>query len=133
MTIDEAIQELKDASDSEVRYGDTDHHYDEVMKRIEAFDMAIKALEQQPCDDCISRKAVINTIFYNSDNNCDVVLCTDLMDRIKRLPSIQPTRPEGKIIHKAPYGWGYCSECNGVVEPQDRFCSFCGAKMEVEE
>ena len=44
--------------------------------------------------------------------------------------SLEQTRPKGKIIHKAPYGWGYCSECSGVVEPQDRFCSFCGARME---
>jgi NADH pyrophosphatase NudC (nudix superfamily) len=48
MTAEEAIKELRDASDNEVRYGDTEHHYNEVMKRIEAFDMAIKALEQQP-------------------------------------------------------------------------------------
>jgi DNA-directed RNA polymerase subunit RPC12/RpoP len=48
MTLDEAIKEIKDASDSEVRYGDKEHHYDEVMKRIEAFDLAIRALEQQP-------------------------------------------------------------------------------------
>ena len=46
MTPQEAIQELKDASDSEVRYGDTEYHYNDVMKRVEAFDMAIKALEQ---------------------------------------------------------------------------------------
>lgn len=47
MTPEEAIKELREASDSEVRYGDTDNHYDEVMKRVEAFDMAIKALEQE--------------------------------------------------------------------------------------
>lgn len=47
MKPEEAIKELRDASDNEVRYGDTEHHYNEVMKRIEAFDMAIKALEQQ--------------------------------------------------------------------------------------
>lgn len=45
MTNEEAIKELKDASDSEVRYGDTEHHYNEVMKRVEAFEMAIKALK----------------------------------------------------------------------------------------
>ena len=45
MTIDEAIKELRDASDSEVRYGDKDNHYDKVMKRVEAFEMAIKALK----------------------------------------------------------------------------------------
>lgn len=50
MTTEEAIKELREASDNEVRYGDTEHHYDEVMKRVEAFDMAIKALEQQPTD-----------------------------------------------------------------------------------
>lgn len=46
MTNEEAIKELKDASDNEVRYGDTEHHYNEVMKRIEAFDMSIKALKK---------------------------------------------------------------------------------------
>ena len=54
MTIDEVIKELREASDSEVRYGDTYNHYDEVMKRVEAFDLAIKALEQTrwiPCSE----------------------------------------------------------------------------------
>lgn len=46
MTREEAIKELRDASDSEVRYGDTENHYNEVLKRIEALDMAIKALKQ---------------------------------------------------------------------------------------
>lgn len=46
MTAEEAIKELREASDSEVRYGDTKHHYDEVIKRVAAYDMAIKALEQ---------------------------------------------------------------------------------------
>lgn len=45
MTPEEAIKELREASDSEVRYGDTEHHYDEVMKRVEALDLAIKALD----------------------------------------------------------------------------------------
>lgn len=47
ITPEEAIKELREASDSEVRYGDTKHHYDEVMKRVEALDLAIKALETQ--------------------------------------------------------------------------------------
>ena len=46
MTNEEAIIEIKDASDSEVRYGDTKHHHDEVVKRVEAFDMAIEALKR---------------------------------------------------------------------------------------
>lgn len=47
MTTEEAIKEIKEASNEEVRYGDTEHHYNEVMKRIEAFDLAIKVLEQK--------------------------------------------------------------------------------------
>lgn len=46
MMNEEAIKELRDASDSEVRYGDTKYHYDKVMKRVEAFDMAIQVLVQ---------------------------------------------------------------------------------------
>ena len=46
MTPTEAIKELRDASDNEVRYGDTEHNYNEVMQRIEAFELAIKALKQ---------------------------------------------------------------------------------------
>jgi hypothetical protein len=64
MTNEEAINELKEASDSEVRYGDIKHHHDEVMKRVVAFDMAIKALEAQPCEDCISRQAVLDIIKF---------------------------------------------------------------------
>lgn len=48
MTNEEAIIEIKDASDSEVRYGDTKHHHEEVIKRVAAFDMAIEALKSRP-------------------------------------------------------------------------------------
>lgn len=52
------------------------------------------ALEQQPCEDCISRQAVLNTLFYKSDNNCEVVLNKELQDRIKALPHVTPTHKE---------------------------------------
>lgn len=44
----------------------------EMDKDIEAFDTAIKALEQEPCEDAVSRKAVINTL-----DNMDKALDTD--------------------------------------------------------
>ena len=47
MTNKEAIQELMDAMHREDDYGDKVNHYYDIMKRIEAFDMGIKALEQQ--------------------------------------------------------------------------------------
>lgn len=107
MTAEEAIKELRDASDNEVRYGDTEHHYNEVMKRIEAFDMVIKALEQQPCEDCISRKLL-------SDNICEGISCNEcsfneidgesgclLQKRFDELPSVTP---------KAEQKWIPCEE-----------------------
>lgn len=89
------------------------------------------------CEDCISRKAIINTIFYNSDNNCDVVLCTDLMDRIKDLPSVTPQRPKGKWkpLNYKDEMWGYvykCSNC-GYIDYGNDYCPKCGARMESDK
>ena len=46
ITIQEAIDEIKEATNDEVKYGEMQHSPEEVMKRIEAFKLAIKALEQ---------------------------------------------------------------------------------------
>ena len=45
-----------------------------------SLDMAISALEQEPCDDVVSRQAVLNE-FYDVEN---------LYNRIKQLPSVRP-------------------------------------------
>lgn len=47
MTNEEVIKELIDASQEEAKYGDKENHYKDIMKRIEAFDIAVKSLEQQ--------------------------------------------------------------------------------------
>lgn len=92
MTIEEAIKEIKEASDSEVRYGDKEHHYNEVMKRVEAFDMAIQALEQQPCENAISRQAVLMEI---DKYLCGVPFLEKGIDVvIKELPPVTPTKAE---------------------------------------
>ena len=56
----------------------------------EALDMAIKALEQQPCEDTISRQAAIETAHLPviADAGYEVVR----MDDILALPSAQPER-----------------------------------------
>lgn len=80
----------------------------------EQYDKANKALEQ-PCEDCVSRKAVLNTLFYKSDNNCEVVLNKELQDRVKALPSVTPTQkwipcsdrlPEEKVEVLVTTEWG---------------------------
>lgn len=47
MTNEEVIKELIDASQEEAKYGDKENHYSDIMRRIEAFDIAVKSLEQQ--------------------------------------------------------------------------------------
>jgi bacterioferritin (cytochrome b1) len=59
MTREEAIEMLKSKMD-----GNTDISYEWA----ETVRMAIKALEQEPCEDCVSRKALIERINHAEEN-----------------------------------------------------------------
>ena len=65
----------------------------------------IKALEQEPCEDCISRQAVLDTTICKgiscnecSFNKIDGESGCLLHYRISKLPSVSPVRPTGKWI-----------------------------------
>lgn len=151
MTREEAIKELRDASDDEVRYGDTERHYKEVMKRIEAFDMAIKALEQQPCDDCISRKDVIDIINFEdkwlfdakSYNANTEIAFSGFKSKVKAIPPVTPQRLKGKWIEvfvetpNDPYSYGFkshkCSKCEYSPLQISNYCPNCGRRMQSED
>ena len=129
MTIEEAINFLKGYLDEEV--------YTEKCRN--AHKMAIKVLEQEPCEDCVNRHTVLNTLFYKSDNNCEVVLNKELQDRIKALPSVIPQQKVGKWI-RIDKDKLKCSECEVIhyiaQYPQSaniNYCPNCGTKMESEE
>lgn len=94
-------------------------------------------LEQEPCEDAVSRKAVI-TIIQNHWWNC-----RDIDKLVNELPSVTPIRPKG---HWMGDSYGYiCSNCehslNDLAQSMDyisfskpKFCPNCGADMrEVEE
>ena len=149
MTAEEAIIEIKDASDSEVRYGDTKHHYSEVVKRVEAFDMAIKALEQQTCEDCISRKDTLDAIetwdkfgvnaeqklVRWQDHYIPYVHLDDVRNAIANMPSITPTRPTAGW-EKFDNDYIKCSKCERIVKFYHynyRYCPHCGARMTESE
>lgn len=149
MTNEEAIIELKDASDSEVRYGDTERHYNEVMKRVEAFDVAIKALEQQSCEDCISRESTVKRLckvgdFMNEKRSGlgspYIMAALFIQDNKDEFPSVTPTRPTGKwefvqYDYNPNIGNWHCSECMNIVTnkeggiPKYEYCPSCGARM----
>lgn len=64
--------------------------------------LAIKALEQQPCDDCISRKVVLETIEDCNSDGLKGIFCSYNDGKrfeayIKELPSVTPKEKTGWI------------------------------------
>ena len=123
----------------ELEDGDTmPEHMDLEYKGVR-IDFHCKPLEQEPCEDAVSRKAVINQIFYSTDNNGDVVLGSALRERIARLPSVTPKiEPrKGHWIEEFVDTEGEvrftCSCCGKYQLFGTDFCYNCGAKMEEVE
>ena len=103
-------------------------------------EMADKYADQEPCDDVVSRQAVINLVrgcnsaleeprIFNSHNSGVV-----FEHYINELPSVRPQEQPGHWIRqdntKEPlYGWYFCSECNSVIGEKTKFCSNCGFRM----
>ena len=132
MTADRALDIL--AMPQQARWKDGIEPED-VNKAVETIREAIKALEQEPCDDCISRQAVLDIV-----NN---PLNIRLDEIIKKLPPVTPQQKTGywiswyEIIEEE---WGTehnphckCSECSTEVDPHtSKFincCPICGAKI----
>lgn len=75
--------------------------------QLEAFNMAIKALEQQPSEDCVSRAEVIKTIenlyipnetpssHTEHEEYGTLIPKLGLLDEISDLPPVTPTFPKG--------------------------------------
>ena len=101
---------------------------------IEAIDMAIKALEQEPCDvsdtnvgkiDAISRQAAIEKIHWLGLDHDTAIKC-DLAIR-----ALSPVTPKQRTGHWQDLtGLFFCSECDGGFAKPWRYCPNCGAKME---
>jgi hypothetical protein len=89
MTKEQAIEFLKEY---------TETNFSE--RCIDAHDMAIKALEQQPCDDCVSRQAVLDLI--NADWKYE-----GLELSVNELPPVTPTQRWIPVSERLP-------ECEGL-------------------
>lgn len=137
MTREKAILVLK----AEWRSKETDFS-DNVVR--EALDMAIKALEAEPCEDAISRQQALHEISFCGTGH-------KAMQIIAELPSVTPARPKGKWIeytrvlipepiNKWEQAW-YCSECGygnqdceeGSAWLEWKYCPICGADMRGEQ
>ena len=99
-----------------------------------------KYAEQEPCEDAISREAVLDELnkwewqelylpIHFKENIIDVV------------PSVRPQEPQtGHWIKKQSGVWTHnyeCSECGGMVLACEvdlpDYCGHCGARMESED
>lgn len=74
-----------------------------------------------------------HTEFHLQDKNKAPEFYQEMKDWCEALKlgvkALKDERPQGEKIKKKPYGWVYCSECDSLLEPQDKFCWNCGAKM----
>ena len=118
MTREEALDYIKSIKDL------YDCSYEE-----DALEMAIKALRHEPCEDCISRQAAIDTY-----KNLRLPIYP-----LEELPPVKPEQKKGrwiKIDDCSNSGY-YCSECHKRVVKEGwsdtvkiiKYCPNCGAKM----
>lgn len=80
--------------------------------------------------DPISRQQVIDEIVtWTVEDRPDVEMPTDLIDRIRALPSAQKTGKWKKYEGRFDYNWE-CSECECSSYEKTSYCAHCGARME---
>ena len=93
MTREEAIAQLKsdrDLCNFNPMTGEEEPMNEDCRKSAEALDIAIKALEKEPCKDVISRQAVLDmaTTIKTDDYSGNEFLEVVDIDYIKALPSV---------------------------------------------
>lgn len=97
---------------------------------------AIETLEQEPCEDAISRQTVYEQInCWIGSGEYRYTNATDyLTKRVANLPSVQPEPKTGHWIWCG--GSHKCSNCEEYTcfsfKKPPRYCPNCGAKMESE-
>lgn len=86
-------------------------------------------LEQEPCEDAISRQAVLDMMQMRMGGK-------ELYMAVYDLPSVTPKQKAGKWIEHC-YQNLSCSNCGYIVADTDideyKYCPNCGAKMEVSD
>lgn len=107
-----------------------DEFYKEMNEFVEAFDMAIKALEAEPCEDCISRADAFKALRIKGDYNT----LNEVYERLEKLPPVTPARKKGKwiTIHEdeedePAAGFFRCSCCKDELYDITKYCPSCGS------
>lgn len=130
MTREEAIEDFM-AQNAFIRDANTLGSKETLERNL----LAIKALQQEPCEDAISRAEVLKKAFYTETEEGWSGYTVDVKD-IKDLPSVQPKHKTGtwrKDIDNSRR-WDrvrfYCSECGSwQTYGETDYCPSCGARM----
>lgn len=99
----------------------------------EAFDMAIEALEQEPCADMVSRDSMWEVLqrLYGTEG--------ELVEELMSLPPVLPMPKIGKWICKKEEDSYRCSLCTFPCHKDNlgaiptKYCAGCGAYMQEVE
>lgn len=111
-------------------------------KDIEAFKAAIKALEQEPCEDAISRQAAIDAVMdlckhYTPIKSVNHPHIDFVIEALQDIPpvNLQPKVGHWILTSDDDYEYCTCSECgyqngeNWMIGSHIKFCQECGARM----
>lgn len=126
MTRNEAIKILKSKMDG---HTDTSYEWAETVR------MAIKALEQELCEDAISREETLKTLM-DEWTEYDSELIGWLFEKIDKLPSVTPQPKMGHWIKTiGENGVTSAIRCSGCGFEDNRYelfnyCPNCGRPME---
>ena len=80
-----------------------------------ALEMAISALSAESCDDCISRKAVLELATPYDSMYADITVEMIRADDVRKLPSVQPIVPNNIITVDDSYMRNVRKDC-GLYE-----------------
>ena len=139
MTREEAIGQLKFMLEQMPKEPPSECDYieewlDTDRKIRSAFKTAIKIIEQEPCEDAVSRQAVVQWLENATDDSIEHAIDSNL----EFIPSVTPTRKKGKWERGYSFPDGEyvkCTVCGEIIKciyPM-HFCPNCGAEMKSEE
>lgn len=130
-------EELKSHCETEIArcefWSNNDDEKVENSKIYQEHKLVLELLQQETCEDAVSREAVLEKI-----NNIGVKGFVDynsyseMFDFVDTLPPVTPKQRTGKWIITSFTDRYICSECGHDLITQykpDNYCSYCGAKM----
>lgn len=111
MTIDGAISDLNNL----LKADDIPIYYKPSIKKV------IETIEQEPCEDAVSREAVMKILYAIKNNPCNYPE-DEAIYSVEHLPPVTPKQRTGHWRHYE--GMLICSECG--TEFYDDIMEYCG-------